>query len=370
MGEPETIVQRLQRAQRTLLDPLDPSTRGDWWNRVVEDIAQMMGADHAFAFIQTQSATTHSLFRLDDAFVPTFEEYVANTLAELEPGAPVPAPIRAHQVRRQNGEGVYHEQDLVSRADIERSALYHDVYRPHGVGYTTGMSVPLPGGEAAICVAFESSDAEGFQPEASDRLALLLPAFETGLHHFQRLSRERTRLQRTLDAVSEALVWVAPDGTEHYRNAAFRAMLDAEPRSDVLCDAVRALVREVGRSTFFDVQRTGRSRVTMTAEPYLLRITRAPAPHNAGNEWLVSVERESPFPTARALQAQYDLTPRQAEVARRLGRGLSNDAIADELTISPHTVRRHVHAILRALEVDSRATVPYVLLSARAEDTA
>lgn len=49
------------------------------------------------------------------------------------------------------------------------------------------------------------------------------------------------------------------------------------------------------------------------------------------------------------------LSPRQAEVLRLVARGLSNQEIAAELTLSEHTVRRHVANIMDRLDVPSRA---------------
>jgi PAS domain S-box-containing protein len=49
-----------------------------------------------------------------------------------------------------------------------------------------------------------------------------------------------------------------------------------------------------------------------------------------------------------------ELTPRQSEVLRLLRRGRSTVQIAQELHLSPETVRNHVRHILRALGVHSR----------------
>lgn len=49
------------------------------------------------------------------------------------------------------------------------------------------------------------------------------------------------------------------------------------------------------------------------------------------------------------------LSDRQREVLRLLGAGLSNKEIGRELNISPYTVRIHVSAVLRSLEVSTRS---------------
>jgi PAS domain S-box-containing protein len=48
------------------------------------------------------------------------------------------------------------------------------------------------------------------------------------------------------------------------------------------------------------------------------------------------------------------LTPRQSEVLRMLERGRSTQEIADDLHLSPETVRNHVRHVLQALGVHSR----------------
>jgi DNA-binding NarL/FixJ family response regulator len=49
-----------------------------------------------------------------------------------------------------------------------------------------------------------------------------------------------------------------------------------------------------------------------------------------------------------------DLTPRELEVLKLIGDGLSNQQIADHLVIEVGTVKNHVHSILQKLEVKTR----------------
>ena len=60
--------------------------------------------------------------------------------------------------------------------------------------------------------------------------------------------------------------------------------------------------------------------------------------------------------------AEMEITPREAEVANLLARGLSNPEIAELLQISPHTLKRHVEHLYPKLEVGSRAAAVARLL--------
>jgi two-component system response regulator NreC len=58
--------------------------------------------------------------------------------------------------------------------------------------------------------------------------------------------------------------------------------------------------------------------------------------------------------TAPEDSALEELTPREKEVLELLAGGLTNDDIADQLVISPHTVARHRENLMRKLELHSR----------------
>jgi two-component system nitrate/nitrite response regulator NarL len=56
------------------------------------------------------------------------------------------------------------------------------------------------------------------------------------------------------------------------------------------------------------------------------------------------------------------LTPRELEIVKALGRGLTNKAIAKELWITEQTVKFHLNNVFRKLEVSNRAEAARYLL--------
>ncbi len=64
-----------------------------------------------------------------------------------------------------------------------------------------------------------------------------------------------------------------------------------------------------------------------------------------------------PAELEQMLSQRFELTPRQASVARLVADGLSNEEIAQVLGISRFTARNHVEQVLEKLDVSSRARV-------------
>lgn len=80
--------------------------------------------------------------------------------------------------------------------------------------------------------------------------------------------------------------------------------------------------------------------------------------------YVVVVERtEEALPTAAQVQRRFKLTPREAEVALLSGRRLSVAEMAETLSVTTHTVRRHVERVLGKLQVARRQDVRAALLA-------
>lgn len=74
-------------------------------------------------------------------------------------------------------------------------------------------------------------------------------------------------------------------------------------------------------------------------------------------------------PAVEAPDWSAGLTPREKEVAESVARGLSNQAIADDLGITERTVRAHISAVFEKLGVADRLTLALVVHGVAAPST-
>jgi len=122
---------------------------------------------------------------------------------------------------------------------------------------------------------------------------------------------------------------VAPEETRRARELLARKLLGNAP----VTNASLAVVDKEGR------------RISVEISSVPLRVDE----HVIGVFGQVSDVVEEPHP-----HPELHLTPRQSEVLRLLELGRSTGQIADELHLSPETVRNHVKHLLRAVGVSSR----------------
>jgi len=122
---------------------------------------------------------------------------------------------------------------------------------------------------------------------------------------------------------------VAPEETRRARELLARKLLGNAP----VTNASLAVVDKEGRRLSVEI-----SSVPLRQDEHVI-----------GVFGQVSDVLEEPHP-----HPELHLTPRQSEVLRLLELGRSTGQIADELHLSPETVRNHVKHLLRAVGVSSR----------------
>ena len=68
------------------------------------------------------------------------------------------------------------------------------------------------------------------------------------------------------------------------------------------------------------------------------------------------------LPTEQELRVRFGFTRKEASVAILIAEGLSNEDVAGELSISPHTARHHTERVLAKLSLRSRSRVKAALM--------
>ena len=358
----------VEAAQQVLLRPDRYSTVAEWLTSGADAITHLMQADAVHAFVPRAGAPVQAGSRIDSSFFQGVDAFFAHASdGDAQEREAMKLHMEMQQARVARGAGVYHETHLADRRAIEASPFYQDVCAPHGIQYTTGLSVPCRDSEAAICVSFARPDAPGYDLDASGLLRLLVPAFETGLQHWSRLARAASALRTTIDALPHAAALFDADGEELHRNRALRRLLDSERAAGRVVEALQSVADDVRPR-----QRSGphvaapQREVDGDAVSYQLRACVLQSSTTDAPVVLVMVDRLSPFPPKQVVEDRLGLTAREAEVAILLARGASNAEVADHLHISPHTARHHVARILKKLNVSTRSSVAPALLQAQA----
>lgn len=366
-------VDRLHAAQRVLLSPLDGGDAKQWQLRVNHAVRRLIGADHSVFSLPSGE----SLVLITDDTDPSFPGQFLGFFAGLVAGEfrfRDPFLERAELIRRAAGPAAFHELDLGSRAAIRRSVVYQEVFRPAGMTNQIALTMSLPDAEATQFFGFEGVAAERRSSRGLELLRLLVPAFEAGVRMQRHWQMRAAAFAVALDGSAAAAALYSVQGIPLHRTGSLRELLEREPESERLEQQMDALARVLGARPAngsaplgpaeprVEVRGAvaGYSLLAGYLDPELLGV--------AGI--LVTVERHgSLLPSIRQLEARFALTAREAEVALLLARGLTDATIAERLTISPHTARRHSERVLRKLGIHSRAAVAITLLE-KCPDTA
>ncbi|MEO7138444.1 MAG: LuxR C-terminal-related transcriptional regulator [Gemmatimonadales bacterium] len=234
----------------------------------------------------------------------------------------------------------------------------------------------LLGADRAVIGVLHGKDVWATASEFGERgvelLQLLLPAFKAGVHTQRRLAQHRAGLLRLLDTIDAGLHIFDERGKPLHQNAALGALLAAEPEPQRIRDqipeialAVSAILRRRAGASLEPPGPLCREVRTGTAIYQLRGTVLGQALLGPEVTIVVSIERITPEAISDAtLMERYKLTPREVQVARRLGQGDPSAEIARSLGISRYTARHHAENVMRKLDVRSRAAVAARLMTA------
>lgn len=357
-------IARVQRLTQTLLSPLEYPHVDDWRRAVCREARDLLGADLAtFQLPNRESA----LF---------FSEELEPEVIGRYPDLSASLDRRFQMWKRKAALGVC-SRAMLWGADLEeyeRDAYYHEVVVPaRGFDALIAATALDPqrfeaGTMATLMFHHDSLTGPRFGERGVGLLRLLQPAFEAGVRTYLRLGRWRNGFGRLLDTMPGALVLFEVDGQVAHENSAFTAMLSNLTEGERL--SIRGHVEATARNlcTLLRKRSGTREEPSTTSAAREVRIAGSVYRGHAAladeailgraGGVLVTLERATPEPVmTEALREQFGLTSKEVEVALFLARGKSNAAIAKELTISPHTVRRHTERVLDKMNLHSRSAV-------------
>jgi PAS domain S-box-containing protein len=149
----------------------------------------------------------------------------------------------------------------------------------------------------------------------------------------------------TREIESESALRIAKDDAERAQTLVTRIITDIAARIQTPLDDLNAMLETFDRSMLGAGLHDEIARIRSILHDAMLPLLAAPN----------VTETDGPEKTARGpSQGVSSLTPRQRHVLRLVAESHSNKVIADQLGISPGTVKLHVAAVLKAMGATSR----------------
>lgn len=347
----------LSRCSQILLDPLAHPSPDAWRSRVNDSLKELLGADAAG-------------FHLPETGGPLFysDEYTPELLDALPELEPPPLPDGTSMVERALELGAGKLEEAYGRhADrYYRSPFFREYaaqLRKHDLLFAM---CPLRGGGGALVslqLFHESPVGRRFGDREIELLRLLLPAVKAGSETLLQWGRLQGELLDTLDRAGAAALIIDLHGGRVHRTRGLEAMLAADPERERLVAGIAEAaepLRVAAAQGFCGAEPPqGCERVVATAfARYRVRLCLRAGDVRSAARVVAGVERLTRIPHSETeLRQWYSLTRAEVRVSALLADGRSNEEIARELCISPHTARRHTERILLKMGIRSRAEV-------------
>ena len=267
-------------------------------------------------------------------------------------------PLINHYRRTLDGRAVK-ITDFLTRSEFRRLGLYNDVFRR--VGLDHWMTIVLPHGPLAATAVSLGRSGKDFSER--DRLALnllrphLLQAYDNTAALTQ-VQQESVRMKQTMEKLDRAVVVLREKGRLQWcTERAARWLSEYFGPAQGAGHLPENLQRWVEHQRSVLVDQRG---ISPPHPPLVMRragkrlLVRFVA-DNLEDHYLLILKEQYIALSAESLKSSLGLTDREAEILLGITRGKTNKAIAEDLYISPLTVKTHLQRIYRKLGVESRA---------------
>ena len=266
-------------------------------------------------------------------------------------------PLINHYRRTLDGQAVK-ITDFLTRSEFRKLGLYNDCFRR--VGLDQWMTIVLPHGSFGATAVSLGRSGKDFSER--DRLALnLLRPHVLQAHHntesLTQVQQESVRVKRTMEKLDRAVVVLGEKGRLQW----------CTERAERWFSEYFGPAQEVGHLPENLQRWVEHQRSALMDHPYIplpqhpLVIKRAGkrllvrfVADNLEDHHLLILEEHYIALSAESLKS-LGLTNREAEILLGIAQGKTNRAIAEDLYISPLTVKTHLQRFYRKLGVESRA---------------
>ncbi|MBS1879431.1 MAG: hypothetical protein JST31_07960 [Actinobacteria bacterium] len=306
----------------------------------------------------------HGIYHLNPV-TKAVERYAATNVSDVflsryEKIGRTEDPIIAHVMER--GTVGYSLAVMAPERWLE-STVYREVFSLHGMVHAA--QAPIFSGEEMVGTLAFGSDEErpALSPGELARIDFVTRAFGLALETVQRaeqLARRCEQVEAALDLCSTPVAMITTatempqlnraaqrllDRTVDGRDLLYRLVASPAPHEESFSREISVRWQEGGEGTI-----RAHSRASAANPEALITVLECDAdrPPLAGPRWA-------------------QLTPREREVALLLVRGLSDQEVAQELYLSPHTVKQYVKSIYRKVGVRSRVELTRRALAEHAD---
>ncbi len=253
--------------------------------------------------------------------------------------------------RRTGGFPPLRTTDLVNARRFQRSAIYNEYYRRFNSRFQIEFTLPSDR-NVCLVVALDRSD-KNFSERDRAVLTLFHPHV-AAVHRTAQKHLECKALEQCIDP-GRGVALLSPTGRVRYLSPSAPALFAKYFRAASAGKLPEEIYRWLNyrRAVLERNDCSGPPLQPLVVECGFRRLEVEMQPQEDGARLLLN-ERRARLSPARL--TALGLTARQAEVLYWITQGKTNPEIAIILGASPHTINRHVHAILTKLGVESRAS--------------